>query len=283
MCMYEEQKVILDKPLPIKVIQFHYTNEQYLYAKRVDMHWHTDIELILPIKGKLFYSINGKSGILNEGQVLIINSEDVHRTEWTMIMDEYIGYCVQMDYGFVKKYYKEIEGVRFYNTLNDNENRMIKSIIKSIIYAKNEKKENYDLFVVSQLLLMLYYMLVNSEKNKTGKEKDNVQKGRLRHILAYIHINYAQQIDPDIIANEFGISTGYLHRLFRESIGVSPKKYLIDYRLQIAAEQLINTNDSIVDVAFTNGFNNMNSFYKLFNSKYQMTPKQYRLGKKNTE
>ena len=74
-----------------------------------------------------------------------------------------------------------------------------------------------------------------------------------------------------------------MHRLFRESIGVSPKKYLIDYRLQIAAEQLININDSIVDVAFTNGFNNMNSFYKLFNSKYQMTPKQYRLGKKNTE
>lgn len=275
--MYTKQIINLDYPLPIKLIQFDYEKNSYLTIDRVEMHWHKNIEIILPITGELTYSVNGRSGILKEKQVLIVNSEEIHRTEWTMNTETYKGYCIQIDYAFFKTYYKDLDNILFYNTLNENENNEIRTIFKSIVFAINNKNENYDIFVISQLLLMLYYLLDYSKTSKPMTKSISSQRSRMRNILAYIHINYNKNIDPDTIAKDFDISLSHLFREFKANTGISPKKYIDEYRLQRAVEQLLNSDDGIVEIAFNNGFTNVNSFYKMFHKKYGITPKSYKI------
>ena len=65
-------------------------------------------------------------------------------------------------------------------------------------------------------------------------------------------------------------------KLFKELTGKSFSQYLIDYRLEIAARQLVETTDKIIDLAENVGFHNASYFSRAFQSKYGETPSTYR-------
>lgn len=282
--MFKHELVKLDLPLPIRVLQFNYNRDET--NLKVDLHWHKSIEIILPKKGDLNYIINGNNECLKAGNVLIINSNEIHRTEWTRETERYEGYCVQIDYDYFKKYYSNLGKIRFSNTLDKNANNQIKSIIKGIVLTAQDKGKNYELLVASHLLTLLYHLLDYATdehgeliKNMKYKEKNK----KMTEILAYIHTNYNSDIGASSVATHFNMSQGHLTRLFKEYVGIPPKHYIDEFRLDRAAEQIIYTDDAIVDIAFLNGFSNINSFYKMFNKKFGMAPNSYRKDYRETK
>ena len=58
--------------------------------------------------------------------------------------------------------------------------------------------------------------------------------------------------------------------------------YLVSYRLEIAAKQLIETDQKIIDIAANCGFNNHSYFTRTFQKKYGLTPAKYRVVANNT-
>lgn len=275
--MYKHELVKLDLPLPIRVLQFNYNRDEA--TLKIDLHWHKCIEIILPRKGDLNYIINGNHGRLKAKNVLIINSNEIHRTEWTRETERYEGYCVQIDYDYFKKYYPHLDEIRFSNILDKNANNQIKSVIKSIVLSAQDKGNNYELLVASHLLSLLYFLLdyaTDKQGDLIANKKNSERNKKMIKILAYIHTNYNFDIDARSVAAQFNISQGHLTRLFKEHVGIPPKRYIDEYRLDRAAEQIIYTDDVIVDIAFLNGFSNINSFYKMFNKKFGMAPNSYR-------
>ena len=59
-------------------------------------------------------------------------------------------------------------------------------------------------------------------------------------------------------------------------MGVSFTQYLNDYRLQIAAQLLKETEDNILEIASATGFENLSYINRSFKKKYGLTPGQYR-------
>ena len=53
-------------------------------------------------------------------------------------------------------------------------------------------------------------------------------------------------------------------------------QYVINLRLQRAAESLISNSKKVIDIAFDCGFSEPSYFSKKFRAKYNVTPKQYR-------
>ena len=68
----------------------------------------------------------------------------------------------------------------------------------------------------------------------------------------------------------------YFCRLFKQYTGKTPIEYLNNYRIEQAAKLLIETNDSITDIAFDCGFENTSYFIRKFKAQKSATPKQYR-------
>ncbi|WP_448633440.1 helix-turn-helix domain-containing protein [Pedobacter panaciterrae] len=49
-----------------------------------------------------------------------------------------------------------------------------------------------------------------------------------------------------------------------------------DYRINYAIQQLVNSDKSISDICFENGFGDLSHFYKLFKRKMKLSPLKYR-------
>lgn len=79
-------------------------------------------------------------------------------------------------------------------------------------------------------------------------------------------------VDIATIADDLGVSTRQIQRLFRDHIGTTPKQYLQNLRLQRARGLLAETDMSVSEVAFSCGFGTTNYFAKAFRDCYGVTP-----------
>lgn len=88
----------------------------------------------------------------------------------------------------------------------------------------------------------------------------------------YIQANYQSHITIDGIAKNLGIDRRYFSRIFTKYIGVSPQKYLVDYRLE-KAKMLMSTGAySVSEVAASVGYDDIFAFSKIFKKKYGVPP-----------
>ena len=65
-------------------------------------------------------------------------------------------------------------------------------------------------------------------------------------------------------------------RFFRNKTGRTPKRYLIDYRLGIAARLLLTTKLSVAEIGYSSGFNTLCHFNRLFRESKGCTPSEFR-------
>ncbi|MBD0332991.1 MAG: helix-turn-helix transcriptional regulator [Chitinophagaceae bacterium] len=92
----------------------------------------------------------------------------------------------------------------------------------------------------------------------------------------FLHSNYAEQINLQQIAMAACMSCSHLIRKFNEVFGVTPYQYLRSLRLQMAVRLLLNTNNTIEQVAVEVGFESCSSFIRAFKEVYKSSPSIYR-------
>lgn len=73
------------------------------------------------------------------------------------------------------------------------------------------------------------------------------------------------------------INKSQIRSSIQKATGLGIVAYLNNIRLELALEQLANTNDTIEAIADETGFGSARSFYRIFKDKYGMTPNDYRL------
>ena len=57
---------------------------------------------------------------------------------------------------------------------------------------------------------------------------------------------------------------------------MTPVEYLINYRIEVASNMLLETTDSVTDIAMAVGFSESSYFARMFKSKMGMSPLKYR-------
>ena len=78
------------------------------------------------------------------------------------------------------------------------------------------------------------------------------------------------------MANIMNMSESNLFAIFKKTTGMSPVKYLNNYRLSVAGELLTQTNDSIKTITEKVGIYDQFYFSKMFKAKYSLSPCEYR-------
>ena len=98
----------------------------------------------------------------------------------------------------------------------------------------------------------------------------------LFQVIEYIDHHLSQSIKLEDLSNHAGISKFHFSRLFKKSMGVSPHKYVMQQRIELAKKLLLKADESISDIALKCGFNSHAHMGKYFRNYVGMTPKAYR-------
>lgn len=103
---------------------------------------------------------------------------------------------------------------------------------------------------------------------------------RLQEVLKYIHKNLDKNITCDELARLVNFNKSYFIYLFSKCFKVTPKKYIINKKINYAQSLLLNTDSSVKTIACKCGYYNQLHFSKLFKAKTGMSPKAYRVKNK---
>lgn len=127
--------------------------------------------------------------------------------------------------------------------------------------------------IASYIMLILSRALpfLNVQPIKGEEESDIIS-----NVLIYITNNYKSQLDLKIISKKFGISRYKISRIFSNVIGISFSDYINTLRVGYAQNALINTNGNILNIGFESGFQNQQSFNRVFKELVGASPKEYR-------
>ncbi|WP_407493393.1 GlxA family transcriptional regulator [Pseudooceanicola sp. MF1-13] len=99
-----------------------------------------------------------------------------------------------------------------------------------------------------------------------------VRHPKLSQVIQMMEQNIEEPISPAVLAQDVGMSTRQLERLFRRYLNRSPKRYYMELRLQKARNLLMQTNMSVINVALACGFSSPSHFSKCYRAQYQTTP-----------
>ncbi len=104
-------------------------------------------------------------------------------------------------------------------------------------------------------------------KNANYCPKPDIVESAIR-IMKY---NYSQNISVSMVADSLHLNTAYFSRIFSEKMGISPKQYLLNLKIQRAKELLL-ANIPISEVAESIGFSDPCYFSRIFHQKTGLSP-----------
>jgi AraC family transcriptional regulator len=99
---------------------------------------------------------------------------------------------------------------------------------------------------------------------------------KLRQITDWMAEHVAEDFNLARLAAQAGLSKFHFQRLFKSAMGVSPSRYHINLRMNVARRLLRETKQSVVEVALEVGYANPSHFAKLFRRETGLPPSDYR-------
>lgn len=98
----------------------------------------------------------------------------------------------------------------------------------------------------------------------------------IRKIVMMVAMEYGQRISLKSIADRFRMNATYLGQIFIKETDMKFSEYLMAYRMYVARDRILNTDEKISAIAAEVGYSNMNYFYQHFHNYYDITPSEMR-------
>ena len=166
--------------------------------------------------------------------------------------------------------------------LSDKEEGTVSGILQNIQqeYRSNIDKFSQDVIIAQIELLLTYAERFYHRQFITRKITNHQILGRLEDILNdYFSSNdLVQKGLPTVqyIAGELNVSPGYLSGLLKVLTGQSTQQHIHEKLIEKAKEKLSTTELTVSEIAYELGFEHPQSFSKLFKTKTNLSPLEFR-------
>lgn len=136
---------------------------------------------------------------------------------------------------------------------------------------------------IEQLPSLKYYQRLTTEMATqyceiVAARRDNHYSSKVNQALQFIYRHYQEDLSLANVATAAGAAPTYLSRLFKQETGETIFEFINRYRVQMARQYLRHRPESVTDVAFHVGFNNVTYFNRMFKRYAGMTPLAYLRG-----
>lgn len=107
-------------------------------------------------------------------------------------------------------------------------------------------------------------------------ESQTAEAARLAPAASFVRENYSDKIPLATAAGMCDLSPFQFSRLFKKVNGVTFRDYVVQLRIQRAAELMKQPRSSVTDAAFGVGFNDLSYFARVFRKRMGVCPSTYR-------
>lgn len=236
-----------------------------------NIHWHENIEILYFIGGECSV-VNGSEEIkATKGDIIIINSEDIHGIRFYNGYAQYI--LVHLDHTFCETMGFHTSDTRFKKIIRDPE--ISKIMVDALAEQKEQAlyyQESIKIMMLSLLLLLFRRHIVKDHKEEKASNKIKMTK----RIIKYIGKHYDEQISVQDLEAHCRYSRFYISRAFKETTGLTIMTYLNDVRIEKAKSLLQSSNLSMNEIATLCGFESQSYFGKVFKRSEKISPLEYR-------
>lgn len=251
------------------------------------LHWHDDFELIHCAEGRIQVTLWGQAHTLCAGDLIVILPRGVHSIEqagaesgkyFNIMFHPALFASGESDPCYEKYVLPFLNGERTMDCFHPAGTPFHQDVMPCILSLLAHREDAYsskELLIKSNLFLLLYH--INRYSAASGDESAlQLSYSRLKNALYYVQKFYDREVSVQRAAEQCGFSASHFMKLFKEFTGMSFNAYLVNYRLDLAAKQLSETNLKVIDIAENCGFHNQSYFTRAFQKKYRKTPLAYR-------
>lgn len=260
-------------------------NEEY------PIHWHSDIEIIMPLENTYTAIIEEEAIELFEQDIIIIPSGQMHRLaapgSGRRIIFQIDHKLIKEVSGFDAAYSRFFPCAVFRKDEENDEYKKLRSLLSKII-TENESKDILCEASIHALTLSFFVeagricLRKNSGEAGIHAQKRQHYIDKFFEICKYINEHCTEELQLDDIVEISGFSKSHFIRLFKDFTGVNYYEYLQKRRMTHAELLLLDTDDSISDIAMQSGYNSLATFNRVFKDAHSCTPSEYRKRKWNS-
>ena len=274
--------------MPFKILNVHkkdlYPNKDLSAVSDVLDHWHNELEIVYSYSNDGEYYTDGIGHHMQEGLFIIVNSQSIHKVISNRISpyDELpptLTTVLQISDSFLRNFIPNFDELYFFPVYNPVEKRPAQIMKDLAQYADGKPLNKYENMRLIGLVHELLYYICRDDlglKDIEMPEKSRKNSDILRRIISYTEENYNGDINEMSAAKAFGYSASYFSRFFRSNMGITYKEFLTRMRVNAAKDSLVQTQDSVLEIAMNCGFSDARGLINMFNKYEGITPLQYR-------
>ena len=256
----------------------------------VALHAHIFYELYLFCSGEIdTYMVDNNSYSLKPGDILIIPPEVMHHPIFSTRNSSYKRYVLYISQPFFEKMcLLDPELGVVFEQCRKSRNYLIR-FKKPAHYRMLEDRllnmredEDPDKALCSKAMNFLKCVEFIAHLNRSAAalptvgSRINEERSLLEQIIAYVSENYQRQISLAETAAHFFVSPSSIENLFKQKLGKSFYRYVIEYRI-VSAQSLIARGTPLKDVSNQCGFTDYSTFFKMFKKEVGVSPSNFQV------
>jgi AraC-like DNA-binding protein len=259
-----------------------YLNDE---AEDYPVHWHTAVEVIMPLINNYTVVINDMKYVLDPGEIIILPSGELHQLYAPKEGERII---FQFEYSLLNHLNGFDSTFHMYHPciiINSNNYKEIHNNLKELLLnIKNEYFSNTVLKEASIYSLLIQFFVTLGRECMNGEscfpntkiQKQHEYIDKFIQVCNYMNEHCTEDLSVDELASIAGFSKFHFARLFKQFTGMTYYNYLNKHRIMQAEKLLIDPNLSVTEVAMCSGFVSLATFNRLFKSYKKCTPTEYK-------
>lgn len=277
-------------------------------------HTHNYVEVIYMCQGSTRHIINGNEVVLGQGELLFLNQHAVQEIYPAGENDIAVNFIILPEFfdGALRMMETEENMLRQFvvdclRGESGDSRGSAGSLVGNGAYGKCQSASaGYlhfkvaDVLPVQNLIENLIWTILNKQPNKRSinqmtmgllflqlmnhidrVETDDAQEGQkfMMTVLGYIEEHYRDGELSDL-AEEMHYDLYWMSREIKKQSGKTYTELVQQKRLSQAAYLLTHTRMSVMDIGLAVGYENISYFHRIFQARYGVTPRKYRVENK---
>ncbi len=254
------------------------------------LHSHEEYELNLILSGKGVKRVVGDhTEVIDDAELVLVGNNLphgwlTHSYRWEEGMPEINEVTVQFHRDLFDEKFLKRNQLFFVRSLLEKSAKGISFSKETIERIKPRlttlaQKSGFDSML--ELMSILHDLSVSRDmrtlSNSTFSDENvNYNSRRIEKVFAFMRDNYDKEINLADVAKLAGMSEVSFSRFIKKRTGKTFVESLNEIRLGHASRSLINTTNTISEIAYKCGFNNLSYFNRIFKSRNGCTPKEFR-------
>ncbi len=252
------------------------TTGEYLPA-----HWHNSVEIDFILNGNASVILEGTEHKLVPGEFIVVDTNQIHESRCAQ---SYMMVVIHIDDDLIQSLMDNKRSFRIICSRADLTHDLVPAYLgicdclKKLVPLYVQQPKGYQIAIRSIVFDILYRLIADFSIPMYKEDLPEPSRGQLRikEIMSYIEDHHGEQISLDQIAGEFGLSSSYFSRMFRQSIGIPFTQHVNNVRLTHIYHDLCASDDPVMAILDRHGFTNYKLFSKMFKEVYGDTPREIR-------